>query len=412
MLLMRKFLVLAFLSISIFTFGQTTSGLVAHYLFDGDLRDNRGNSINEGIPLTEPSFGCGINGQSLIFNGGTDELRFDGGVSTEFNNTEDFTVSIYFKARSTPGLMYLLSKQPMSCSQDSTISIRYAPLSNTINVFLKERDGRQVNIIDQLSADRCWHHVVVSRNAGRVRLYGDGSFLQEQAIIGRIDLRNFGNLILGSSDCLGQNELPFNGFMDEVRVYNRALNDNEIRDLFLAPETIATQDTVIFLGGSVPVDLQGANCSSNVTWSPISGIQNPNSASTVITPFAPGDFFYSANIFDATSSCVATDSIRITVVDPNTLDCSQAYLPSAFTPNDDGLNDSYGLSNPFAIQQLLSFEIFDRWGSRVFASVDPFQRWDGSFKSQELNPGVFRYKVRFICNGEEKENFGTLMLMR
>ncbi|MEO0338295.1 MAG: gliding motility-associated C-terminal domain-containing protein, partial [Bacteroidota bacterium] len=105
-------------------------------------------------------------------------------------------------------------------------------------------------------------------------------------------------------------------------------------------------------------------------------------------------------------------SIRITVVDPNTLDCSQAYLPTAFTPNDDGLNDTYGLSNPFAIQNLLSFEIFDRWGSRVFASVDPFQRWDGSFKNQELNPGVFRYKVRFVCNGEELENFGTLMLMR
>ena len=409
---MRKLLVLTFLSISVYTFGQTTSGLVAHYLFDGNLRDNRGNSANEGITLTEPEFGCGISGQSLIFNGGVDELRFDGGVSSEFNDTGDFTVSIYFKATSSTGLMYLLSKQPMSCSQDSTISIRYAPLSNTINVFLRERDGLQINLTDQLSPNKCWHHVIVSRNAGRVRLYGDGAFLQSQATISPIDLRNLGNLIIGSSDWLGQNEFPFNGFMDEVRVYNRALDENEIRDLFLAPETIATRDTVIFLGGSVAVDLQGANCSSNVAWSPISGVQNPSSASTVITPFAAGDFFYSANIFDATSSCIATDSIRITVVDPNSLDCSEAYLPSAFTPNDDGLNDTYGLSNPFAIQQLQSFEIFDRWGSRVFASVHPFQRWDGSFKNQDLNPGVFRYKVRFICNGEEKEDFGTLMLMR
>jgi gliding motility-associated-like protein len=115
---------------------------------------------------------------------------------------------------------------------------------------------------------------------------------------------------------------------------------------------------------------------------------------------------------DEVSGCVATDSIQITVVDPSSLDCREAYLPNAFTPNDDGVNDTYGISNPYALQELISFEIFDRWGSRVFATADPFMRWDGTYQNKEVNPGVMQYKVRYICNGEEEERFGTLMVMR
>ncbi|MFN9940082.1 MAG: gliding motility-associated C-terminal domain-containing protein, partial [bacterium] len=86
---------------------------------------------------------------------------------------------------------------------------------------------------------------------------------------------------------------------------------------------------------------------------------------------------------DAASPCVATDSIYISVVDPNTLSCNTVFLPGAFTPNGDGLNDVYGISNPYAIQQLHTFEIFDRWGARVFYTTQVFDQWDGSFQGQE-----------------------------
>jgi gliding motility-associated-like protein len=109
---------------------------------------------------------------------------------------------------------------------------------------------------------------------------------------------------------------------------------------------------------------------------------------------------------------VASDSIRINVVDPATLVCDTLYLPKAFTPNGDGINDQFGISNPFAIQQLVSFEIFDRWEGRVFYTEDPFGQWDGTYKGKPVNPGVLLYKIRHMCNGTERFASGSLTLLR
>jgi gliding motility-associated-like protein len=390
---------------------QTESGLVAHYLFDGNLLDARGNAVNEGIPMDEPAYDCGLINQSLLFNGGSNEIRFDGQVNNEFNSTEDFTVSLYFKANVANGEMYLLSKRRFNCETENSFYIKYQPSSNAVNVYLEESSGRIINILAQLSQSACWHHIVVVRNAGRVRLYGDGRFLAERNTLGRIDLMSEGNLILGSSDCFRGSEVPFNGVIDEMRVYNRALNENEIRDLYFQPEQIATRDTIVFVGNPIPMSLT-ANCASSFSWTPTVGVSAVSSPNPVITPAFEGDYTYAVQMRDAASGCVASDSIQITVVDPSSLDCTEAYLPNTFTPNDDGINDEFGLSNPFAIPEMISLEIFDRWGSRVYATTDPFQRWDGSYKGKRLNPGVVKYRVRYICRGEELERFGTVMVMR
>lgn len=391
--------------------GQTSDGLIAYYQFETNLSDTQGNLINEGIPLDAPSYSCGIDGLSLNFNGGTDEVRFDGQVKEAFNSNTDFTLSLYFKANSSSGEMYLISKHRTACEEQNVFFIKYQALSQTVNVFLQEADNRKVNIIAPLSANACWHHLVVTRSGGIVRVYGDGQFLREEGTLGRIDLANEGNLVLGASDCARSNELPFNGVMDELRVYNRALAEDEIRDLYIAPEQMVNQDTVVFLGNPVSISLT-PNCANRFEWLPVTGLSRSNIPNPQIQPFTEGDHFYVLRMTDASSGCVATDSIRITVVDPSTLDCSEAYLPNTFTPNNDGVNDTYGISNPYAIAELISLEIFDRWGSRVFATADPFHRWDGSYQNQPVNPGVMQYKVRYICQGKEEQRFGTLMIMR
>jgi hypothetical protein len=48
----------------------------------------------------------------------------------------------------------------------------------------------------------------------------------------------------------------------------------------------------------------------------------------------------------------------------------------------------------------------------VFYTEDPFLQWDGTFKGQDVNPGVFLYKVRFICNEEEKLHTGSVTVFR
>lgn len=81
----------------------------------------------------------------------------------------------------------------------------------------------------------------------------------------------------------------------------------------------------------------------------------------------------------------------------------EIYIPNVFSPNGDGINDVFTVSPGPDLQILsMSGSIFDRWGNEVFSSaVTPFA-WNGSFKGERLQPGVFVYliEVKVIRDGE------------
>ena len=199
----------------------------------------------------------------------------------------------------------------------------------------------------------------------------------------------------------------FAGLIDELRVYSRSLNINEVRELYVAPDQIATMDQTIFLGESVEVE-SNASCADEFSWTPVDFIDTPLEKNVVITPEESQVY----TLFFEDDICLSSDSIRITVIDPNDLACDEVFLPKAFTPNGDNLNDTYGISNPFAIQDLISFEIFDRWGGRVFFTDSEVDQWDGSFNGEPMNPGVFLYRVRFRCDGNEDTVVGSVTVIR
>ena len=70
--------------------------------------------------------------------------------------------------------------------------------------------------------------------------------------------------------------------------------------------------------------------------------------------------------------CIGAASSRIT-----TKDCeAKIWFPNAFTPNGDGLNDVFRLKFPGRAANY-HLEIFNRWGQRVFESMNPAAGWDG-----------------------------------
>lgn len=87
-------------------------------------------------------------------------------------------------------------------------------------------------------------------------------------------------------------------------------------------------------------------------------------------------------------------------------------FPSAFTPNNDGLNDSF---RPGVSGHLVSYnlKVFDRNGQIVFSSKNPYAGWNGKIKGAEQNSGVFVFMCyhRFINKAEVMQK-GTLMLIR
>lgn len=391
---------------------QTNVGLVAYYAFDIGTQDGTGNSANTGVELGSPTYVCGVQGQAINFDGAGDgmEILGTGNINDEFD-TEDFSLSFYFKPVGTTGTQYLISKRNTTCDDSNIFYIRYAPSTHTINAALIQDPLKGVSLVHTINNTACWQQVTLVRDNRRARLYINGELVGDLGTASRVDLFNNGHLKVGTSDCLGGNEVPFNGLIDELRIYNRALSKNEVEGLYSGPDMILNRDTLLFLGSTLDIRLS-QTCATTFTWSPTTDLQTPTSAEPNITPSNPGVVVYTVQMRDNVSACIAKDSISINVVDPATLKCEELYLPRAFTPNDDGLNDTYGISNPFAVQELISFEIFDRWGNKVFYSTDPQAQWDGTFQGQPLNPGVLLYKIRHICNGVERFTSGSLTLLR
>ena len=392
--------------------GQTTIGLIAFYPFDSTLTDVTGNTANTGFPMGDPSHGCGAESDALYLDGGQDQVAFMGPIVREFDK-EDFTFSMYFKSTGLGGTQVLLAKQRLDCNTDNSIFVRYVPLNKTVNVYLGESETVNAQINQRLSTDLCWHHITVVRKGGTLQLYVNGEFSGEVTSSKRVDIYNDGDLILGGSDCLIGSETTFHGYIDDFKVYNRALPPEEIALLYNAPDMIANQDTIIFLGSSIDIDVT-STCADQFSWSPSIGITQPNAAQTSITPIQKGDFTYKLGFTETSASCTAIDSINISVIDPQDLDCAKIFIPNAFTPNGQGpfKNETFGISNPFAIQELISFQVFDRWGNMVFVAEDPFQRWDGTYKGKAVNPGVMLYKVQYRCNGEFISEAGSLTILR
>ena len=112
--------------------------------------------------------------------------------------------------------------------------------------------------------------------------------------------------------------------------------------------------------------------------------------------------------------CTAEDLINI-IVDRT----PQVYIPNVFSPNNDGTNDYFTLfANEQQVESIERLTIFSRWGEQVFNqnNFPPNQLnlgWDGRFKGEFMNPGVFIYvaDVRFI-DGSVKRFQGDVTLVK
>lgn len=87
------------------------------------------------------------------------------------------------------------------------------------------------------------------------------------------------------------------------------------------------------------------------------------------------------------------------------------YFPTAFTPNDDGLNDLFGAIGINIIE--FDLEIYNRWGSLVFKSNSINDWWDGTFHGEAAPEDVYTYKVLAkFWTGEEIKQGGSITLLR
>jgi gliding motility-associated-like protein len=104
--------------------------------------------------------------------------------------------------------------------------------------------------------------------------------------------------------------------------------------------------------------------------------------------------------------CISIDSVKV-----NTKSCCRFEVPSAFTPNGDGMNDLFRpIGDKFKIHQ---FSVFNRWGQEIYTSkLLASKGWDGTFKGCLQEIGVYYWVVLYECEGQQHIEKGDVTLIR
>jgi len=125
-------------------------------------------------------------------------------------------------------------------------------------------------------------------------------------------------------------------------------------------------------------------------------------------PVAQPDYsiWYTIALTDE-AGCMAEDMVKVTVRKSR-----DVFVPTGFTPNDDGQNDLLIVHGQQDVT-IRTFRVYDRWGEQVFESGnfainDPFVGWDGTFKGESMPTGVyvwvleaeFRDGAKLVFQGE------------
>ncbi len=89
------------------------------------------------------------------------------------------------------------------------------------------------------------------------------------------------------------------------------------------------------------------------------------------------------------------------------------YIPNAFTPNKDRLNEVFRVP-PTDNFQLNSFNIYNRWGELIFNTTNIKEGWDGNFKGIQQASGIYTYiiKLTSLKTGKSSQKIGSVQLIR
>jgi len=167
---------------------------------------------------------------------------------------------------------------------------------------------------------------------------------------------------------------------------------------------ILTNDATINAGGSVSIDASVQPNDASLLWTPAEGVDCSTCLEPTLTPDESGFYILSAT---STDGCKATDSIFISIEDP----CGKVELPSMFSPNGDDINDELCVLG--GCIETLTFQVYNRWGEKIFETNDPTECWKGYHRGEIVNTGTYVYKYNGTRkNGESFSGAGNITVVK
>ncbi len=210
---------------------------------------------------------------------------------------------------------------------------------------------------------------------------------------------NFGNLTIGEYDL---EIMDANGCMILLDTILTEPNDLTL--------TISGEEEM-FLGDSILLSAIVNDLSVGYEWSGGAAISCPDCPETYIRPFQNSTYQLKIFTLDGCEQ-IATISIKV-------IDRKRVYFPSAFSPNNDGINDIFSIFTGPEVTQILEFSVFGRWGEQLY-KIENFQNnnietvgWDGFFRGNLMQTGTYTWfaRVEFI-DGVVEIYEGDLSLFR
>ncbi|HHB79664.1 MAG TPA: tandem-95 repeat protein [Saprospiraceae bacterium] len=164
-------------------------------------------------------------------------------------------------------------------------------------------------------------------------------------------------------------------------------------------DILVEPDTQIKLGDSTTIEVFTStplDAIDTIIWNPIQDLYClDNCLKQTVKPMVTT--VYNITLVD-TLGCVAHTKTTVHVADPD------VFIPNVFSPNGDGQNDYFTvLGNTERIEEVVTMQIYDRWGSHIFSkehfSLNNYSEgWDGTYRGKKVEKGVFVYiiKLKYI----------------
>ena len=206
--------------------GPLSTGLVSHYKFDGDANDSVGS--NDGVEVGAPTYTAGLYDQAINLDGSDDYV--DCGSDSSFDITGSITLSALIKGTFNSGwdpviargYDWMLSRGMGNEAAFFCIGVGSVLGSTNIN-------------------DNQWHHIAGVYDGSKMLLYVDGKLDGSEVVSGSLN-------ISGSNVCIGGSPSDsFNGLIDDVFIYDRALPEDQIEQLAGRRPTDLNADGIVNL---------------------------------------------------------------------------------------------------------------------------------------------------------------------
>lgn len=300
---------------------------------------------------------------------------------------------------------YSLGKDTSLCEGNS-LSLNAEVTGATEYMWSTGNTNSAVNITQtniywaDVTKDQCTYRdsiEVIFKPLPVVNLGKDTTLCEDQSLL--LDAGNSGSNYLWKNNSTGQtfNVTAPGGYFVKVTMYGCSSSDTIEIEYDLKPEFTLGGDFGICDGQTIFLQpVVESSSSVSYLW------QNGSTLSS-FSVTQPG--LYS---LDITNYC-GTETDEINVIKG----VCKLYVPTAFSPNGDGLNEIFkaGYGENVSDFQL---DIYNRWGERIFHTKDINKGWNGKYNGIVQPTGIFVWLIKYKTVSDPKESLlkGTVMLIR